>query len=128
MRKTHVVLICIIAIACAMILSTTSSTGKYANFNEAFADEGEPFTIVGQLNKSKPIEYNPQVDPNMVTFFMTDKKGKEVKVYLNQSKPQDFERSEDVVVKGIAKGDAFYAKTVLLKCPSKYQEEQQFNQ
>jgi cytochrome c-type biogenesis protein CcmE len=37
--------------------------------------------------------------------------------------PQDFLKSEKVVVIGSYDGDHFQASKILLKCPSKYQEE-----
>jgi cytochrome c-type biogenesis protein CcmE len=40
-------------------------------------------------------------------------------VYSN-AKPQDFEKSEKVVVIGSMKNDEFIASSLLLKCPSKY--------
>jgi cytochrome c-type biogenesis protein CcmE len=37
--------------------------------------------------------------------------------------PPDFTRSEKVVVVGSYHGDTFNASRIILKCPSKYQEE-----
>jgi cytochrome c-type biogenesis protein CcmE len=37
--------------------------------------------------------------------------------------PPDFTRSEKVVVIGNYQNNAFVARKILLKCPSKYQEE-----
>ena len=54
-------------------------------------------------------------------FTWVDREGTERKVILNQSKPQDFDRSEQIVIIGKATDDAdFHAKEVLMKCPSKY--------
>ena len=44
-------------------------------------------------------------------------------VYFNP-KPQDFERSEQVVITGNMKNDVFVADKILLKCPSKYTENE----
>ena len=55
---------------------------------------------------------------------MKDDEGLEKKVILNQSKPQDFEMSESIVVTGKMKGDSFVADEILLKCPSKYKDEE----
>ncbi|WP_020528633.1 cytochrome c maturation protein CcmE [Flexithrix dorotheae] len=127
MKKSHILAILIIAVSIGIIVSSLSSTGSYATFSQAFDQEGEKFTVVGNLLKDKEMEYNPEVNANLFTFYMKDKDGVEKKVFLNQSKPHDFERSEDIVVKGSAKGDAFYATSVLLKCPSKYKEQQEFS-
>ncbi len=116
------------AIVVSVFISTADSSSEYASFTEAKQYQDTEFTVIGNLSKEKPIKYNPQLNPNLVTFYMTDKQGKELKVVLNSSKPQDMERSEDVVVKGRYKNEVFYANTILLKCPSKYQEKIKFSQ
>ena len=128
MKKYHILIIIILAVSVSVLISTTQSNTTYANFKEAAEYQESEFTIVGNLNKDKPIIYNPQINPNLVTFYMIDKEGKELKVVLNSSKPQDMEKSEDIVIKGRCKDDVFYANTILLKCPSKYAEENNFNQ
>ncbi len=128
MKKYHILLIIVLAIVVSVFISTADSSSEYANFAEAQKNQEIEFTVIGNLSKEKPINYNPQLNPNLVTFYMTDKQGKEFKVVLNSSKPQDMERSEDVVVKGRCKDDVFYANTILLKCPSKYQEINEFSQ
>ena len=60
-------------------------------------------------------------------FTMIDGRGEKRTVMLNKSKPQDFERSESVVIIGKATGDNFHASEMLMKCPSKYKEEGKFN-
>ena len=54
---------------------------------------------------------------------MTDQKGVERLVTYKGAKPQDFEKSEQVVVIGKIENDAFLASSLLLKCPSKYNDE-----
>jgi cytochrome c-type biogenesis protein CcmE len=68
--------------------------------------------------------YDPVVNPNLFTFYLKDTNGKEVLVNLLKPKPQDFELSEQVVVTGDMQGDAFVANEVLMKCPSKYKDEE----
>ena len=54
---------------------------------------------------------------------MTDEKGKEMKVVCSREKPQDFERSEQIVLTGKVKDNVFMAHDMQLKCPSKYQDQ-----
>jgi cytochrome c-type biogenesis protein CcmE len=126
MKKHHILILIILAIGIGIIISSTSSVNEYADFTWASEHEGKEFTVVGNLNKVKPIDYNPKINPNLVSFYMTDKNGKEVKVVLNQSIPQDMDKSEDMVVRGKFKDNIFYANSILLKCPSKYAEENKF--
>ena len=55
---------------------------------------------------------------------MEDQKGESMKVIYQNSKPQDFEMSESLVVTGKLENDIFYASDILLKCPSKYKDQE----
>jgi len=120
MKKSHIIAIAIIAIAVAAILTTVADSSTYASFSTAQDHPKKVYHVVGKLNKEKPQEYNPQVNANLFSFYMIDNEGKEVKVMLNKTKPQDFERSEQIVIVGKMAGDEFHASDVLMKCPSKY--------
>jgi len=114
MKKTHIIALIAIAIA----------IGAYTNFTEAAAKPNQTHQVVGHLSTDKPIEYNPEVDPNSFSFFMKDESGTERKVLCQKEKPSEFERSEQIVLKGRMQGEVFVAHDILLKCPSKYQDEQ----
>jgi cytochrome c-type biogenesis protein CcmE len=120
MKKSYIIALAVIAIAIAAILSTVSDSSTYASFSTAISHPKKEFHIVGKLNKEKPQEYNPAQNADLFSFYMVDNEGKECKVVLNRTKPQDFERSEQIVIIGKMKGDEFHASDVLMKCPSKY--------
>lgn len=122
MKKTHILGIVIIAIAIGAIMSTIADSSTYAGFGEAFANEGNEYHVVGKLNRDKTTEYEPAVNPDLFSFYMIDNNGAEKKVVLHKSKPQDFERSEQIVLIGKASGEEFHANDILMKCPSKYNE------
>lgn len=123
MKKTHIILIVTIIVAISVILSTSLDAGTYANFAEASAHPQKKYHVVGKLNKEKDIDYSPE--DNILTFYMLDNDGEERQVFLNEPKPMDFERSESIVLIGQSKQDAFYATEILMKCPSKYNEQNQ---
>jgi len=77
---------------------------------------------MGHWEKSKGMYYDAAKDPNHFAFFMKDEKGVVNKVVLNGSKPQDFERSEKLVLIGKMENNTFYASKILMKCPSKYND------
>jgi cytochrome c-type biogenesis protein CcmE len=120
MKKGYLIGIILIAIAFAAIISTVSDSGTYADFSTATTHEGKVFHVVGKLDKEKPFEYNPEVNANLFGFYMTDNNGSEKKVLYNGTKPQDFEKSEQIVIIGKISGDEFHASEILMKCPSKY--------
>lgn len=123
MRKSSIIGIIIIAIAIGMIISTYADSSTYGNFTEAIETKSE-LHVVGNLDKEKEMVYNPQKDANYFAFYMKDKKGKECKVVFNGTKPQDFEKSEQIVLTGRMSGDEFHASKILMKCPSKYNKDQ----
>ncbi|MHC1708365.1 MAG: cytochrome c maturation protein CcmE [Bacteroidales bacterium] len=122
MKLKHILIIIIVAVALGVIISTFSNSSTYANFSEAKAHEGKEFHIIGKLDTLSPIIYDTKVNANEFTFYMTDNKGEKRKVIYNNNKPQDFEKSESVVVVGKMENDNFIASSLLLKCPSKYND------
>lgn len=124
MKKLHLVGILVIAISIGFLLTANKDVTTYGSFSEA--KTGETVKIVGQLSKDKAIVYDPAVDANYLSFFVKDNKGEERKVILKAAKPQDFERSESIVLTGSMSGDEFVANDMLMKCPSKYQDEETF--
>lgn len=127
MKKTHIIAIIVMAVAIGFILTSVSDSSSYADFTEAFENPGKEYHVVGTLDKSADIIYNPEVNPNLTQFTMIDNNGDYKTVMLNKSKPQDFERSESVVLIGKAVDGEFHATDMLMKCPSKYKEEGKFN-
>ena len=124
MKTIHIILILVIVIAVAVVITTMTDSGSYSDFGEATAKPGRELHIIGTLNREKPIVYDAQTNANQFSFYMIDEKGVEKKVVYNNAKPLDFEKSEKVVVIGVMKGDYFEAKSLLLKCPSKYNDQQ----
>ncbi len=122
MKKTHLILIVLIVIAIGAIIGTVSDSSTYVGFAEASDNPGKEFHVVGKLNKEKEMVYNPKNDANKFTFYLQDSLGIEKKVIYNGTKPQDFDRSEKVVIVGKCEGDEFKASQILMKCPSKYND------
>lgn len=122
MKKTHILLIILIAVSIGALITTLSDSSTYADFKEAEKNPGKEFHVVGKLNKEKETIYDPLTDPNKFIFYMTDNSGEEKRVVLLKSKPQDFEKSEQIVLIGKMDGEEFQAFDILLKCPSKYND------
>lgn len=125
MKKSHIIAIIIIAVAIGALITTLGNTSTYADFAEAQKNPNSEFHVVGKLNKAKPTEYNPAVDADEFVFYMLDNNGEEQKVVLHKTKPQDFERSEQIVIIGKMHEGAFHANEILMKCPSKYNDGKQ---
>lgn len=129
MKKSHIFLLIILAVAVAILVTTSREASTYVTFSEAYqmASQGNHRSIhvVGELKKNEKGEVvgiETGADKVSFTFIMVDDNGREQTVFYNQPIPQDFKRSEKVVVIGRYKGNIFHAEKILLKCPSKYQE------
>lgn len=123
MKKLHIIGILLIAGAVALLISASEDMSTYSSFADA-GHSTKKVKIAGQLAKDKEMYYNPEEDPNYFSFFVRDQDGVEKKVVLLAAKPQDFEMSEQIVVTGKMKEDVFVATDILLKCPSKYKDEE----
>ena len=120
MKKTHLALLVVIAVLIGFIISIASDYSSYKTFSTAQSNTERDFQIVGQLVKEKPIVYEPETDANKFSFYLKDNDGQIRQVIFHGGKPQDFERSEQIVLTGRMKGDDFMASKLLMKCPSKY--------
>jgi cytochrome c-type biogenesis protein CcmE len=130
MKKSHILAIVVIAVAIAIIMATAGDASTYVNFSQAYemAETGnnKSIHVVGQLKKDVDghvIGLENAADNLSFSFIMIDENGKEQNVFYNEPMPPDFIRSENVVVIGGYQGDHFVADKILLKCPSKYQEQ-----
>ena len=124
MKKTHIIGLVFIVIAIGAIISTVYNADTYASFEQARRHPGREFHIIGELIKDKPIEEKIISNTLLMTFYMTDNQGGESQVTYYGAKPQDFEKSDQVVLIGSFEGDRFIASSLLLKCPSKYNPDE----
>ena len=122
MKKSSILGLIVIAIAIAVIMSLYSNTSTYGSFSEAKKTASQ-LHVVGQLDKQKELYYDAAKDANYFSFYVKDKKGEECKVVFIGTKPQDFERSEQIVLTGQMVGHEFHASEILMKCPSKYTQD-----
>ncbi len=130
MKVSHIIAIVVIAAGIAIIIATTGDASTYVSFDQAYemASTGNKTQIhvVGDLKKDATgniVGIEKSADMLSFSFILVDENQKEQKVYYNEPMPPDFTRSEKVVVIGGYQNDSFVASKILLKCPSKYQEE-----
>ncbi len=130
MKKSHLLGIIVIAVAIMVIISTAGDASSYVTFEEAkeLASNGiaQKIHVVGKLKKSASGDVEgieTSEDQQSFSFLMVDENNIEQKVYFLNTMPADFLRSEQVVVVGSYHDNTFLADKILMKCPSKYQEE-----
>lgn len=127
MKKVYIVAAVMVAVSVFLFIKASGEVSTYGSFEQA-KFSGDRVKISGQLAKEKEMIYDPQTDPNYFSFYIRDNDGITQKVVLLQPRPQDFELSEQIVLTGRMKDDVFLATDVLLKCPSKYKDEELYLQ
>ncbi len=123
MKKIHIIAVLMMLISAVILITASGDVSSYSTF-EVARNTGERVKIAGVFAKNKSMEYNPEKDPNWFSFHLTDTDNVTEKVILLQPKPQDFERSEQVILTGSYENGIFVADEVLTKCPSKYKDEE----
>lgn len=121
MKKTHIVLLVLIAISIAVLISFMGDVTTYDTVTSAKEKPGKFVHLIAKMEKNS-LEYDPIKNPNYLTFTAVDSIGNSIKVVYNNTKPTDMEKSERLVLKGRVEGDHFACKDILLKCPSKYKD------
>jgi cytochrome c-type biogenesis protein CcmE len=75
MKKVHIVILLLVAVTVGGILFMTGDYSTYANFIQAKEKTNKSVNVVGFLAKDKPLNYDPQKDPNYFSFTMRDEQG-----------------------------------------------------
>lgn len=124
MKKSHIVLLVLVAAAVCIIVSMFGDFSTYETFKSAAAQPGKQYHVIGFLEKDKAMNYDPKTDPNHFSFYVKDKAGNVSQVVFNGAKPVDIERSEQIVMTGYMDGETFRCNKIQMKCPSKYKKDQ----
>lgn len=123
MKKSYILALVLIVASVVIFINSSKDVSTYGDFNMA-EKVNEKIKIVGTLSKDKPVDYDPEIAPNEMRFFLKDQNGVEKPVKLLKAKPQGFEMSEQIVLTGQLLDDTFVATEILMKCPSKYKNEE----
>ena len=124
MKKIQIVGLVLVALAIAALISLMGDMSTYDSIESAQKKEGKFVHIIAKVDTTKPIVYDPIKDPNYLSFTAVDSLGAYAQVVYKNAKPTDFEKSSRVVMKGAMQDGRFECKEIVLKCPSKYKEEE----
>ena len=124
MKNSQVAIIIAIAVLIGYTLVKLGNSATYSDFTTAASAEGETTTVIAFLDLDAEMAFEPKLV--QFSFGAIDKQGKKQRVIYNEPKPQDFERSEEITLTGYDDMDtAFIATEILMKCPSKYNEQKE---
>jgi len=122
MKKTHLVLLVLIAVSIAVLISFMGDITTYVTVTSAKEKPGKFVHLIAKMDKSS-MNYDPVKNPNYLSFIAVDSVGNSIKVVYKNAKPADMETSDRIVLKGRVQGDHFECQDILLKCPSKYKDD-----
>jgi cytochrome c-type biogenesis protein CcmE len=91
----------------------------YVGFTEARAADSN-VQVMGEILPTGA-DYDPT--EGTFSFFITDDTGDRMRVVYGGTKPGNFDQATSVVCIGRYSDEAFHADKLLVKCPSKYQDE-----
>jgi len=123
MKKIHIILLVGIAATIAVLISFLQNTSTYDTVDTAISKPGKFVHLMARWDKSAPLEYDALKNPNYLSFTAVDTLGKSVKVIYHQPKPENFEISERLVLKGKYMDGYFDCQSIQTKCPSKYKDD-----
>lgn len=122
MKKTHIVLLVLIAVSIAVLISFMGDVTTYDTVTSAKEKPGKFVHLIAKMEKNS-MNYDPIKDPNFLTFTAVDSLGNSIHVVYHNTKPADLEKSDRLVLKGRVQGSNFECQDILLKCPSKYKDD-----
>ena len=133
MKTKHIIAIIVIGICIVIVMTMAGDASSYVDFQQAkyLSENGSRNSIhvVGTLPRTASGEIvGIEESPDMLSFKfdMIDENGFKQKVLHANPMPTDFTKSEQVVIVGSYQGENFIAEKILLKCPSKYEEDPEF--
>jgi cytochrome c-type biogenesis protein CcmE len=112
----------IVIVACVGVgfYALKSAMTPYVPFKDAMTAQGRDVQVIGSLVKGTT-KFDKETSSN--SFTLLDKDGTEMVVRTRENLPANFEHSTSVVAIGAYAGGRFDAKSILVKCPSKYEKK-----
>ena len=131
MKNLFPIYLIFLSITIIIVISTFADASTYVSFSDAKSlysvGKKSPIHVVGRLiknEKNQVIGIKKSDDNLSFSFEMIDEEGTIENVFYGAPMPPDFILSDQVVVIGSYNDKRFIAKEILLKCPSKYTEDQ----
>ena len=131
MKNLFPIYLIFLSITIIIVISTFADASTYVSFSDAKSlysvGKKSPIHAVGRLiknEKNQVIGIKKSDDNLSFSFEMIDEEGTIENVFYGEPMPPDFILSDQVVVIGSYNDKRFIAKEILLKCPSKYTEDQ----
>lgn len=114
--KLIIAIVAIIGFTSLLMYNFGESISTYTDFESARTMNNAH--VAGVLDDTQ--DYGFSMETKQFSFYMKDESGAVHRVIYPKPKPNNFEEADRIVVIGEMRGETFYAKDMLMKCPSKY--------
>ena len=101
-------------------LAFVKAMTPYVSFSEA-RQAGRRVQVWGRIDRTQPL--GPDRETGIFTFPIEDENHDRLQVLYDGVRPGNFDQATGVVVMGQYREGQFHADQMLIKCPSKEQEE-----
>ena len=106
-----------------LVIASISSTGVYYytldELKDLAIDPSQKIRVSGALDKES-VEYDPS-GPVLRFRLQTEDGDEKLPVVFRDVMPDNLLESTEIVVTGLLHDGAFYAESMLVKCPSRYE-------
>lgn len=123
MKKIHIILLVLVAASIAVLVSFLQTTTTYDTVETAKSKPGKFVHLMAKWDKTEPLLYDAIKNPNYLEFTAVDSLGQKIPVIYHNPKPENFELSERLVMKGKYEDGKFLCQNIQTKCPSKYKDQ-----
>ena len=123
MKNYQIILLVFVLGGLIYFISSQGNLSSYEDIASARKKSGVFVNIIAKLDTTIPYEYDPVKNPNYFKFQIIDSLGNTANVVYKNTKPIDIEKAARIVLKGEFKDTIFYCQDILIKCPSKYKDQ-----
>jgi cytochrome c-type biogenesis protein CcmE len=114
-------LIILVVSIVATLLTFAGSIAHHVTIPEAMAQAGQQVQVPGKILKDT-VSYDPARQE--LRFDVQEMNGTgRITIVYGQPKPENFDSATSVEAVGIYRNGVFYASNLLVKCPSKYNDQ-----
>jgi cytochrome c-type biogenesis protein CcmE len=116
----------LIGLVIVLMVQATVTTGAYYMTVSELHERGAAITGERVRVSGTVVEGSEDWRPQEVTlrFAIADENGSQLPIVFSGPRPDNFQRAASAIVEGELLPDgSFQAETLLLKCPSRYEEE-----
>lgn len=112
-----------VAIVYLIVTGIQSTAAYFLTVDELYAKgatmEDRTVRVAGKVD-ADTIDFNNR--DLVLAFDVTSETGERMAVVFNGPKPDQMRHGADAIIEGSYDGETFTAQTLLLKCPSRYEE------